>query len=177
MVFAYFLRKVKYERDHEKEYMVKAAMLVKFHKLTTWPNSAKPEDSKTVNICVVGENPFSAKARSLFASASTPERQYKFVKGEAYKKKFCHIVFIGNCSKKKLEDTLNALESVPTLTVSDTPGFASMGGNIEFVVEMKSDQDQKIKLIVNEQAALEKGLTFDKEIKNSQVSTMIRKSN
>ena len=113
MVVAYLLRKVRYERDDEKEYMVKAAMLVKFYQHTKWPALPKDTDEKTINICVVGENPFSSKARSVFASACTPERQFNFLKGQAYKKQFCHIVFFGNISQDKMEKILNDLTKKP----------------------------------------------------------------
>ena len=157
--------------------MVKAAMLVKFYQHTKWPALPKDTDEKTINICVVGENPFSSKARSVFASACTPERQFNFLKGQAYKKQFCHIVFFGNISQDKMEKILNDLKDVPTLTVSDIPGFANMGGIVELSMVVKSEKDQKIKLIVNEQAALEKGLLLEQEMKHHGVATVIRKSN
>src|SRR3984957_7120059 len=144
MVFAFLLYKVKYDRDHEKEYLFKAAMLGKFHQQTTWPQSANAGDGKTVNICVTGENPFSAKAQSIFSLASNTEVQYNFIKGDAYKRKFCHIVYVGKCHEKKVEGILKALASVPSLTVSDIPGFAKMGGNIELaVVGNEGNKDQK----------------------------------
>jgi hypothetical protein len=178
MGFSSLLHKVKYDRDDEKEYLVKAAMLVKFHQHTKWPTSANAGDGKTVNICVTGENPFSAKAQSVFSLASNMEVRYKFIKGDAYKRTFCHIVYVGQCNEKKAEGIVKALASVPSLTVSDIPGFAEMGGNIELTVVGKDgDKDQKVKLIINEQAALEKGLIFGREMKQQTVSKMIRKSN
>jgi hypothetical protein len=177
MLFNVLLRKVKFERDHEKEYMVKAAMLIKFYQHTQWPESIYRENPNKITICIVGKDPFPKKAKKLFINASKPERQYILVKGNAYKKQFCHMVFIGNCSKKLLDNTLNYLKHLPTLTVSDIPGFAHMGGNVELTIRAKSDEDQTVNLIVNEQATLEKGLIFAEEMKNPLISTMIRKSN
>lgn len=177
MVLAYIRRKVKYERDHEKEYMVKAALLIKFCQHTNWPAFATAVDTDVINICITGENPFPAKAMAVFAAANSDKRQYNILKGDAYKKRFCHIAFIGYCKPKKLERILDELRTVPTLTVSDIEGFAGMGGNIELVIEAKSDKDQKVKLVLNERAALEKGLSFDRQMKKPNVSTVIHKSN
>lgn len=177
MVFQYLMRTGKYHRDHDKEYMVKAAMLVKFRQLTKWPESTSSKDETTTSICVVGENPFTPKAREVFTAACTPAQKYEILKGQAYKKQFCHIVYVGRCDKDKVEKILDDLKGVPSLTVSDIPGFADMGGNIEFETAIMSEKNQTIKLIVNERSALEKGLVLDKEMKQRGVTRVIRKSN
>lgn len=163
------------ERNPEKEYIVKAAMLVKFHQLITWPEMKTTARNRTetreVRIAVIGRNPFPPQAREIFGIASNEQVRYVFRKSDKSPKSFCHIAFIADDRAHDVEEILQRLHSTPTLTVSDIPGFAHRGGCIELFLY----GNRVLRFLINEQARLDKGLIYSPGLRNPQIARLIRK--
>ena len=165
------------ERDPEKEYLVKATMLVKLHELVTWPEMQPKwlnlKRKNEVTISVIGTNPFPPKAQQQFKLASNEHVQYVLQVRDKPPTKFCHIAFIAEDKADEVDDILRHFGPTPTLTVSDIPGFAKMGGDIEFFLFA----NRVTKMLVNEQAAIEKGLAYGREMYSGIAAKFIHKLN
>lgn len=155
--------------DAGKEYAVKAAFLYNFVKFTEWPGalaSAK-KGQGDVNICVIGANPFTQQAQQVFRQASSSGIKLSLSSRTMATLDGCHVVFVSSSEASKLNEIMTALKETPVLTVSDIEGFAQKGGIIGF-----TNQDGKVKLVVNAAAARTAGLHIDAQLLEIAVSVI-----
>jgi hypothetical protein len=143
----------------EREYRIKAGFLFNFTKFVDWPAPYALRELKEVNICIVGTNPFSPASEAIFKAAAGVSPHLNLITNDAWKGKFCHIMFISNTGSASIDSVLSGLSQKPVLTISEVPGFAQKGGVMEFV-----DEDNKVRLIVNMQAANALGLKIDAQL-------------
>lgn len=129
-----------------KQDKVKAVFLFTFFKYITWPASA----GRPRVICVVGDHPFGGTldyiAKNKFASSSYQVHYPSNTSGLSS----CHVVFANDNIDSVIQAT-NGKKGM--LTVSDSSGFASLGGGIEFV-----DRGGKIDLVLNPNTLKQAGL-------------------
>lgn len=146
--------------EADKEYLVKAAFLYNFIKFVEWPAPLAVSKQSSVNVCIVGSNPFGTAANDVFRKASTGTLTFNVVekswKGDA---SGCHMLFIGRSESAHAGEIIAALKSQPVLTVSEIENFARDGGMIGFVM-----QDKKVKIIVNTVTATAAGLRVDAQL-------------
>jgi len=143
-----------------KEYQVKAAFIYNFVKFVEWPGPLAVSKQSSINICIIGSNPFGEAGRQIFERASTPALQLNLVQVKSSAAATsCHIAFISRSEEGKLADILADLKKSPVLTVSEIDDFASRGGIVGFVTD-----DNKVKLIVNTGAATTAGLRVDAQL-------------
>jgi YfiR/HmsC-like len=148
-------------QDASKEYLVKAAFLYNFVKFVEWPAERAVAQQSTLNICVIGSNPFDDAARQIFAKASTASLRLSLVgaKRSDDLAGSCHIVFIARSEEGGVSEILASLKGKPVLTVSDAGGFVNRGGMVGFV-----SHDNKIKLAINTVNATAAGLRMDAQL-------------
>lgn len=146
--------------DESKEYFVKAAFIYNFVKFVTWPGDAAIDNLTNINICVVGANPF-GEAQSVFKEASSARLKLSLVHEPSWKNQNanCHILFISRSEAGSLDQILQAVRSMPVLTVSEVGDFANHGGMIGFI-----SYQNKIKLVINRKAATTAGLKIDAQL-------------
>jgi hypothetical protein len=150
-----------YAEDQTSEYKVKAVYLYNFTKFVSWPDTTLPGDTQTINICVLGKNPFG----SLLEPITHMKTQGKTITIEyiedirALEKKSCHILFISASEQGALAELLRKTATMPILTVSDMDGFVRHDGIIGFVVK-----EDKVRLEINLSAARQTGLTISAKL-------------
>ncbi len=139
------------------EYKVKAGYLYNFTKFITWPE----DNSKTFNICIVGEDPFGdlidpIEQRSAFGRAIKLFRFNRF-----NKKQRCHILFISTSINDNvlLKGMLVIDDTHASLTVGESNGFAVQGAMIGFVNRLG-----KVKLQINLKALQQSGLKISAKL-------------
>ncbi len=137
------------------EYDVKAAYLYNFAKFVDWPASAFTTANAPLVLCVVGGDPFGPALGAIEGKliAGRPLRIQYITARDGLGD--CHIAFIGALDTAGRLQVLERLGSKPVLTVADTPGFATQGGMINFVVA-----DGRVQFAVNPAAATRVGLTL-----------------
>lgn len=145
--------------DSEREYQIKAGFLYNFTKFVNWPQPYSLTTQKEINICIVGDNPFSGASETLFKQASNSNTRFNLLGNDAWKTKFCHIVFVSQSKAGSIDSIFAALNSKPALTVGEVPGFAKKGGVMEF-----ANDDNKVRLIINVQSASALGLKIDAQL-------------
>ena len=137
-----------------QEYQLKAAFLFNFARFITWPENALPEESKTINFCIIGENPFGtilSNIESKIISGHSVKIYYLDTRSNPQQ---CHLAFFGKGTGGEPQDIEWKFTSETTLTVSDMKDFINIGGDIEFI-----RKKNRIKFVINNSRLKRKGLT------------------
>ena len=123
-----------YARE-EEEYVVKAAFILNFAKLTKWPEAAFEDSPGTIDTCLVGEDAVLAMAFSSIDGKQVGDRtvRVRFVPtaGDCLG---CEILFVRNAiDRSTLLRFLTAVDDRPVLIIGETPDFVRIGGIINFI--------------------------------------------
>jgi len=139
---------------------VEAVFLFNFSEFVDWPPQAFADPNAPIVIGVLGSDPFGAALDDVVRGEKINGRglvvrRFEHVEGLAD----CQILFISRSERARLQPVLQAIKGRSVLTVSDLDDFASEGGVIGFVQE-----DNKIRLRINLQAAKAAGLTLSSKL-------------
>ncbi len=131
------------------EYQVKAAFLYNFAKFVDWPAEAFPNADSSLQICVLGPDPFDRDFEQLIVEKTVNGHRIEVVHPDGLPQaRACHILFIASVDKQQIGQILRALKGGSVLTVGDTPGFAQMGGIVNFVLD-----ENRVRFEINLKAA------------------------
>jgi hypothetical protein len=139
------------------EYAVKANYLVKLAPFVGWPPRSFSGQSRSFDICVVGEDPFgsaldeAARGQSVDGRPVTVRRLRSVEPGSG-----CHVVYVGR-SRESAED-LRTLHGAPVLTVTDDRSGVN-GGVVRFVVS-----DGRVRFVIDLAAAQAANLTLSSKL-------------
>jgi hypothetical protein len=140
------------------EYQVKAEFLERFARFVDWPDSAFSSPTAPFVLCVMGQNRF-GEALDTLSQRRIKGRPVKVLvltlNDDALR---CHQMFIDSSVGPRLSEVLNRIRGKPILTVSDTPGFAEAGVQINLFLE--SSHPAMIRFEVNASMARKNGLRF-----------------
>ncbi len=142
------------------EYAVKAAYLTKFGIYVEWPSTAFASPSSTLNLCVIGDDPFGA---ALDTAAGTQRidgraiavRRLKAVTRDAG----CHILYVSNSEAQRSPQIIDSVRGSGVLTVGDARANGSAAPVISFVIK-----DNRVRFNVDEEAAAQNGLTISSKL-------------
>ena len=128
------------------EYQVKAAFLYNFARFVDWPEASA---QNSFDVCILGENPFGEVLEAIVKNKVVGGRPVLVRRlqsgGQA---RSCKVLFVSASERTSVQSILESLAGSPVLTVGETPGFATQGGVINFIV-----QDEKVRFEVNVDAA------------------------
>jgi len=130
------------------EYSEKANHLYRFAKYVQWSKT------KTLNVCVVGADPFGKKLNHALAGRTVGGRSLK-PKRLSHKQSVasCHLLFISKqLSRSQVKNILKRANR-STVTVGEKNGFLSVGGIINFITK-----NSKIRYEVNKTLADKRGI-------------------
>jgi hypothetical protein len=131
------------------EYQVKAAFLFNFAKFVEWPADAFSSSDAPLQICVLGQDPFGRDFEQVIEDKSVNGHRLEIIHPSGVPQaRSCQIVFVAFTDKSQMRDTLQGLKGDNVLTVGDAPGFAKMGGIINFVLD-----DNRVRFEINLKAA------------------------
>lgn len=140
------------------EYRAKAEHLCSFARYVAWPSDA-PKGSLVIGL--LGDSPISEHLGAIAAERKIDGRRivlHRFTPAAKYKR--CHILFLS--SQVPVEQRRQAIQKfgkMPVLLVGESPGFASDGGMINFVV-----QDSQVRFEINNLACRQAGLALDAKL-------------
>jgi hypothetical protein len=141
------------------EYQVKAAFLFNFTKLVDWPTNTSASNNESFVIGVLGKDPFGKALDDVMTGRTVNGRNIQVTRfGSVEEIGRCHMLFICESERRKLESILDALQDKPVLTVSDIKGFGSRG-----MIELVKSNDT-INLRINLKAANHTGLQLSSRL-------------
>jgi hypothetical protein len=118
------------------EYQVKAAFLFNFARFVEWPADVFPSADSALQICVLGQDPFGRDFEQVIVDKTVNGHRIEIAHPDgAPQARACQILFIAGSEKAHLRDILQGLKGAGVLIVGDTPGFAALGGAINFVLD------------------------------------------
>jgi len=131
------------------EYQVKAAFLFNFAKFVEWPADAFSSPDAPLQICLLGPDPFGPDFEQLIVDKVVNAHRIEVIHPSGIAQaRSCHLLFIALSDRQALKDVLLGMKGASVLTVGDQPGFAKMGGMINFVLE-----DNRVRFEINLKAA------------------------
>ncbi|MEZ5592064.1 MAG: YfiR family protein [Gammaproteobacteria bacterium] len=140
-------------------YAVMAVYTYNFAKFTHWPPASIPVSGSSLNLCLLGEDPFGMSLSQLEGKTVKNHtlhiRRYPRVAVLAD----CHIVFVSRSEDWRLDTILRELAQAPILTVSDIPDFARRGGMIALQIV-----EQRVRFSINTAATAQAGLQLSSKL-------------
>lgn len=147
------------QQAHPTEPQVKAAYLYNFGKFVRWQRDRMPSPN-SLEICVLGKDPFGAVLDSTVAGESIDGRQITVRRvAKVQDAAPCSILFVSSSEEGRLGSVLASAQPLSMLTISDMPHFAEKGGMIGFV-----KQEDRIRFEVNRKAAEQSHLVLSSEL-------------
>ncbi len=111
---------------------IQTALIIKFTEFIKWPDSSFERDSEWFTIAVLGENDY----EGLFESFTDRIVQDKKIRVVYYTddKEIgkVQMLIVSRSARKQSDKLLERLAGLPILTIGDFPGFAEIGGIINF---------------------------------------------
>jgi hypothetical protein len=147
------------EQKNPGEYQVKALFLYNFINFVDWPADSTFSSSPTINVCIVGDDPFDEGLNEI---------RNETVKGKRVSIRFyrpfeehrgCNLLFIPHSEENHVESILRSIREPGVLTVGDTEESARQGAVIGFFMEQK-----KVHFAVNIEAARRAGLKISAKL-------------
>lgn len=112
---------------------VKAAFLCGFAEFVEWPSLGR---DAPVTIGILGQDPFGPLLEETIKNRALQNRALVLTRVSTIDQALrCQIVYVSASEKRRLDETLRALERASILTVSDIDDFAERGGMIGFALE------------------------------------------
>lgn len=127
------------------EYQVKATFIYNFAKFAEWPAQAFPSAQAPLTICIVGEDPLGKTLDDLVKGQSVAGHPYAVKRvAQISRDESCQIAYLGGLEKGRASQILDALRSLPVLTVGESDAAGEAASMIAFVVE-----DSKVRFDIN----------------------------
>ncbi|HEY2926613.1 MAG TPA: YfiR family protein [Albitalea sp.] len=140
------------------EYAVKAAYLSKFGFYVEWPKSAFSGPSSPINLCVIGDDPFSGLLDDAVAGQQVEGRPIVVRRLKAAARDAgCHIAYLGGDARAPA--TIDSLRGTPTLVVTDAHSAGNASGVIQFVLK-----DNRVRFTIDDETAAQNGLAISSKL-------------
>lgn len=128
---------------------VKAAFLLNFTRYVDWPASTFADARAPFMICVLNDPEFASTASKVIGDRTVEERPISVSARESLESaRDCHVLYLPASQQDQQETVISEIADVSILTVSDSEGFAVMGGIANF-----RRAGSKLRLEINREAA------------------------
>ena len=147
------------ESPKPTEYEVKAAYIYNFTKYVEWPSGSFQGRSKTIRVCVIGDDPFGSSLTALNGKR-VGKRSVRIRRNTSlHDVRSCEILFISGSEEENLDQIMKAINGSLVLTIGDSEGFARKGVMINFYME-----NNKVRFEINPKAAMRAGLRISSNL-------------
>jgi len=153
-----------------RECEIKAAFLYNFTKFVDWPARTFANADAPIVIGVLGDSPCAQELEHLIKDRKVNGRTIVMRRiASAEEAKVTQLLFVGFAQETQFAGLKAAIESLPVLTVGESPGFATLAGAIDFV-----PQGDKIRFEINIGVAERAGLKISAQLQK--LATVVRRS-
>ncbi|HVE38947.1 MAG TPA: YfiR family protein [Planctomycetota bacterium] len=142
------------------EHELKAALLYNIATFVEWPDDAFSDKDSPFVIGIFGQDPFGPVLESTLRGKTLCGRRIS-VKRTSDKEEIrnCHLIYVPSPENAKLGEILEGLKGAPALTMGESPGFATLGGCINFFIEGK-----RMRFEINPEAAKRSNLRVSSKL-------------
>jgi hypothetical protein len=141
-------------QSQTEEYRVKAALLFHFAQLVDWPPSAFANDTSSITVCTIGQDPFDGELEMTLSGKSVGMRPVRILHlKEPRDAAGCQMLFVGSNENKRVPSVLAEVGKAPVMTVGESYGFLEQGGMVRLDLE-----DGKVRFAINLDASEQAGL-------------------
>jgi len=120
----------KYIKAQNLEYFAKASFIEKFARFTEWPAQ---NNIDTFRIIVFGKCPIEMPLSKLAQKYTIKNKPISIRSTENRNEIIhCNVLFISAVAENQLSTLLQTIQTLPILTVSDSPGFGNKGVHFNF---------------------------------------------
>ena len=142
------------------ENQVKAAFLIKFASFIEWPAGEGADTNAPFVIGLLGRDPFGQEFDEAVKAERVKDRPVELRRAsDLGKLADCPVVYVASSELNRLEEIVAALEGRPVLLVTDGPGAALRGSQINFI-----KTDGKVRFEINLAAAERARLKFSAKL-------------
>lgn len=142
------------------EYAVKATYLYKFTPFVGWPREAFGAPTASLNICVVGRDPFGSLLDRAVGGQYLDARPIAVRRmAVADRDASCHVMYVGSSTEQSAAQALMAVRGRPVLTVTDSAQGPDARGIVHFVVHAN-----RVRFTIDNRAAAENGLVLSSKL-------------
>jgi hypothetical protein len=141
------------------EYEVKAAFIFNIAKFVEWPDRSPAERGETLNLCVLGSDPFEGALDQIAGKQVKGKRLHIRHVASTRNVRGCNMLFISSSEKEKLPNIMEALRNTSALTIGDTAGYGRRGVMINFYLE-----ENRIRFEMNPDKAKQAGLVISAQL-------------
>lgn len=147
------------EQKNPGEYQVKALFLYNFINFVDWPSDSSFSSSPTINVCIVGDDPFDEGINEIRNETVKGKRVSIRFYRPFEERRGCNLLFIPHSEENHMDSILRSIREPGVLTVGDTEESARQGAVIGFFMEQK-----KVHFAVNIEAARRAGLKISAKL-------------
>ena len=137
----------------EEESLLKAAFIYNFAKFTRWPDDAGAGQGVPLTLCIAGEDDVAEVLARLSGRMVRGRPLGIRTIGNDQVPVACKMLYVAASEGKHQLDLIKSSRAQPILTISELPGFAPSGGDIE----LYRDKEQ-VRFIINLGAVRRAGL-------------------
>lgn len=142
-----------------KDARIKAAYIYNFIKFVSWPDQVEGGAPVTVTVCAYGKNPLD-HALDEIDGKEFSRGAIRVVTGDPDPNEYaCDVAYFSDLRRNVESFAFGIWSKAPVLTVSDTSGFRSRGGIIEF-----EQAGSKIGFAINVEKAKEVELNISSKL-------------
>jgi hypothetical protein len=155
------------DTDASSEYLIKAGFIYNFANLVQWPATSFSQADSPIVIAVLGEERFGVTLDRVLQGKKIDGHPFvvkyfrstsEFLKSVG-KPKECQILYLNSSAMPHLSEAIQVVRGLPVLTIGETPGFATSGGMINFVLK-----DNRVRFEVNVKAAKDADLNISSRL-------------
>ncbi len=139
-----------------REYQIKAAFLYNFTKFVEWPADRFADESSSIMLCVIGEDPFGAALEDTVKGKKVKGRNIDIRRiDNVAGLDACHLLFVGFSEPERLREIVVSSYGANILTVGDVDDFVELGGvigltkranKIQFEINLDAAKQARLKL-------------------------------
>lgn len=142
------------------EYKLKAVFMLNFAKFIEWPTKTFPSESASLNICIIGHDPFGPLLNEVIKDEMVHNHTVDVKRLQSPQNiGVCHIAFLSPSLKPNFSKLLRIFSNTQVVTISEVDGFIQQGGMINFI-----SIDNKIRFEINPESITNAGLSVSSRL-------------
>lgn len=143
----------------EREYQIKAGIILHFISFTEWSSQALPPNSPAIQVCVAGREAYQVLSATMQGKSLKGRRVAVTLFSGLQDLNDCQVLFVSEAERARARALLEAARSQNILTIGEIAGFTKNGGVINI-----STRNNKPEFTINPGAAARANLSVSSQL-------------